>query len=93
MSSQPDRAEAAVTAAGDWLTASEIAQAVAGRKMSALSVTESALARIAQHDPVLNSFTDVVADRARATARAIDAELDAGNNPGAGRRRGKNLLT
>ncbi len=35
------------------------------RKISALAVTEAALARIAQHDPVLNAFTDVTADRAR----------------------------
>src|SRR6202035_4610308 len=82
VSSQPDRAEAAVTAAGDWLTAFEIAQAVAGRKVSALSVTESALARIAQHDPVLNSFTDVTAARARAKARAVDAAVAAGQNAG-----------
>ncbi len=32
--------------------------------MPALGVTEAALARIAKHDPVLNSFTDVTADRA-----------------------------
>ena len=79
MSLQPD---IAVQAGGDWLPASEIAHAVAGRKMSALSVTDAALARIARHDPVLNSFTDVVADRARARARAIDAQIAAGKNPG-----------
>jgi aspartyl-tRNA(Asn)/glutamyl-tRNA(Gln) amidotransferase subunit A len=50
--------------------------------MSALSVTDAALARIAKHDPVLNSFTDVTADRARAKARAIDAMVAAGKNPG-----------
>jgi aspartyl-tRNA(Asn)/glutamyl-tRNA(Gln) amidotransferase subunit A len=69
-------------AGGDWLPASEIAHAVATRKMSALAATDAALARIAAHDPVLNSFTDVVADRARARARAIDAEIAAGKNPG-----------
>jgi aspartyl-tRNA(Asn)/glutamyl-tRNA(Gln) amidotransferase subunit A len=74
--------ETVMTGAGDWLPASDIAKAVAGRKMSALSVTEAALARIVKHDPVLNSFTDVVADRARATARAIDADIAAGKNPG-----------
>jgi 1-carboxybiuret hydrolase len=84
VSLQPDRAKETVGAAdGDWLPASEIAQAVASRKISAAGVTEAALARIARHDPVLNSFTDVVADRARATARAIDAGLAAGKNPGA----------
>jgi AtzE family amidohydrolase len=64
------------------LSASEIAKAVASRKMSALEATESALARIAQHDGVLNSFTDVTADRARARARRVDADVAAGKNPG-----------
>ena len=45
----------------DELSASEIAQAVAGGKMSATAATEAALARIAKHDPDLNSFTDVTA--------------------------------
>jgi AtzE family amidohydrolase len=76
---QPD---IAVQANGEWLPASEIAHAVSGRKMSALAATDAALARIAAHDPVLNSFTDVVADRARARARAIDAQIAAGKNPG-----------
>jgi 1-carboxybiuret hydrolase len=67
---------------GDGLSASEIAQAVNGRKLSALSVTEAALARIAEHDPVLNSFTDVTADRARAKARAVDAAVAAGRHAG-----------
>ena len=71
-----------MTGYGDWLPASEIARAVAARKMSALSATEAALARIARHDPQLNAFTDVVADRARATARAIDAALAAGQAVG-----------
>jgi AtzE family amidohydrolase len=79
VSSQPD---IAVQADGDWMPASEIAHAVSGRKMSALAATDAALARIAGHDPVLNSFTDVVADRARARARAIDAQISAGKNPG-----------
>ena len=66
----------------DGLSASEIAVAVNGGKTSALSVTEAALARIAKHDPILNSFTDVTADRARATARAVDAAIAAGKNAG-----------
>ncbi|UPK27406.1 AtzE family amidohydrolase [Bradyrhizobium sp. 195] len=63
-------------------TASEIASAVAGGKMSALDATEAALARIKQHDTVLNSFTDVTADRARTKARAIDADIAAGKTVG-----------
>jgi aspartyl-tRNA(Asn)/glutamyl-tRNA(Gln) amidotransferase subunit A len=64
------------------MTAAEIASAVAGRKMSALDATEAALARIKQHDGILNSFTDVTADRARAKARAIDADIAAGKDVG-----------
>ncbi|BBO09561.1 amidase [Bradyrhizobium sp. TM102] len=64
------------------MTASDIASAVAGRRMSALDATEAALSRIKQHDSVLNSFTDVTADRARAKARAIDADIAAGKEVG-----------
>jgi 1-carboxybiuret hydrolase len=79
VSLQPDLA---ISADDDGLSGLAIARAVTGRKMSALSVTDAALARIAKHDPVLNSFTDVTADRARAKARAIDAMVAAGKNPG-----------
>src|SRR5207253_7528952 len=71
-----------MTATLDGLSASDIAQAVAGRKISALAVTEAALARIAKHDQVLNCFTDVTADRARAKAAAIDAAIAAGDGAG-----------
>jgi len=77
VSSQPDRA-----AGSDWQTASEIAQAVSAGKLSALAATEAVLARIAAHDGVLNAFTDVVADRARQRAGAIDAALARGDNVG-----------
>jgi aspartyl-tRNA(Asn)/glutamyl-tRNA(Gln) amidotransferase subunit A len=76
---QPD---IATQTGGDWLPASEIARSVLARKMSALAATDVALARIAAHNPVLNCFTDVVADRARTRARAIDAAIAAGKNPG-----------
>ncbi|UPK36197.1 AtzE family amidohydrolase [Bradyrhizobium sp. 186] len=64
------------------LTAADIAKAVAGGQLSALAATEAALARIKQHDAILNSFTDVTADRARAKARAIDADVAAGKKVG-----------
>src|SRR3984957_13976063 len=79
VSLQPD---IAITADRDGLSASEIASAVKARKLSALAVTEAALARIAMHDPILNSFTDVTADRARARARAVDAAIAAGQDAG-----------
>src|SRR5436190_12413858 len=70
VSIRPDRA---MTINTDGLSAQQIAQAVTDRKLSALDATEAALARIAKHDPVLNSFTDITAERARAKARAVDA--------------------
>jgi 1-carboxybiuret hydrolase len=79
VSSQPD----IVVAPGrDGLSASEIAESVKSGKLSALKATEAALSRIAKYDPVLNSFTDITADRARARARAVDAAIAAGKNPG-----------
>src|SRR5467141_2875060 len=79
VSLQPD---IAMIANPDDLSAAEIAHSVAVGKMSALSATEAALARIAKHDPVLNSFTDVTAERARAKARSVDAVIAAGQNAG-----------
>jgi len=71
-----------MTNASDRLSATDIAKAVAGGKMTALDVTEAALARIARHDTILNSFTDVTIDRARSNAKAIDAAIAAGKPVG-----------
>ena len=72
----------AAAVSSDDVSASEIAQAVAERKISALSATEAALARIARYNPVLNCFTDITAERARAKARAVDAAIAAGQSVG-----------
>ncbi|UGY07082.1 AtzE family amidohydrolase [Bradyrhizobium quebecense] len=64
------------------MSAAEVAQAVSSRKITALAATEAALARIAAHDKVLNAFTDVTADRARARAKAVDAAIAAGQPAG-----------
>jgi 1-carboxybiuret hydrolase len=61
-----------------WASAADIAAAVATGETTALAVTEAALARIATRDKALNSFTAVTAERARATARAIDEARAAG---------------
>lgn len=79
MSLQPD---IAMTEKSEALSAAEIAQAVGSGRLSALAATETALARIASHDSVLNSFTDVTADRARAKARAVDVAVAAGQKVG-----------
>jgi aspartyl-tRNA(Asn)/glutamyl-tRNA(Gln) amidotransferase subunit A len=67
-----------------WASAAEIAEAVTtGRATAtATAVVEAALARIAARDPVLNSFTAVTAERARAKAKALDAAVAAGQSPG-----------
>src|SRR6186713_1391482 len=79
VSTQPD---SAMTVNTEGLSAQQIAQAVTDGKLSALAATEAALGRIAKHDSVLNSFTDVTADRARAKARAVDAAIAAGQKVG-----------
>jgi aspartyl-tRNA(Asn)/glutamyl-tRNA(Gln) amidotransferase subunit A len=63
-------------------TVGEIAGAVARGETTALAVTEAALGRIAQLNPLLNAFTDVTGERARARARAIDAGRAAARPPG-----------
>src|SRR5215472_765156 len=58
-----------------WSTASEIATAVALGKTSATAIIDDALARINRRNPILNAFTAVTAERARARAKAIDAAV------------------
>jgi aspartyl-tRNA(Asn)/glutamyl-tRNA(Gln) amidotransferase subunit A len=71
-----------MTAPPESLSAVRIAAAVKAGKLSALEAIDAALARIESHDTILNSFTDVTAERARAKARAVDAEIAAGRNVG-----------
>src|SRR5437016_804700 len=76
------RPDIAMTTDSGTLSASAIANAVATRQLSAQDAIDAALARIKRHDQVLNCFTDITADRARAKARAIDAAIAAGNSAG-----------
>jgi AtzE family amidohydrolase len=64
------------------LSAADIAQAVRAQRVSAVAVTEAALARIAAQDSVLNSFTAVFADQALDAARKVDAAVSQGADPG-----------
>jgi AtzE family amidohydrolase len=66
----------------DFLTAAEIAHKVTDGSLAAVDVIETTLAHIGQRNPVLNSFTAITADRARARAGAIDAARQAGQNLG-----------
>ncbi|RYX96738.1 MAG: AtzE family amidohydrolase [Bradyrhizobiaceae bacterium] len=71
-----------LTSEGAWRPASEIARAVSAQQVSALEVVDVALSKIERHNPILNTFTDVTADRARATARALDAAIAKGDSFG-----------
>ena len=59
-----------------------VAAAVAGRRISALAVVESALERIARLNPALNAVVALRGDAALAEAEALDAQLAAGERPG-----------
>ena len=60
--------------------ASAIADAVRDGVVSASALAQASLARIAQTDPRINAFTAVTAQRALATAAALDARLAVGDS-------------
>ena len=66
----------------DHPTAIEISAAVRDGSRSALEVVEEHLARIAQAEADIHAFNYVMADEAKAAARAIDAKVAAGEDPG-----------
>lgn len=61
-----------------WSSAADTAAAVKSGETSASAVVESALARISELNPLLNAFTAVTAERARARAKSVDAARAAG---------------
>ena len=61
-----------------WTSAAGMATAVGTGKTTAASLIDTALARIASRDRVLNCFTSVTAERARARAAAIDRDRATG---------------
>jgi len=64
-----------------WASARDIAAAVA-RGSRAGAIVEAALDRIARLNPLLNAFTAVTAERARARAASVDAAIAAGKPAG-----------
>ncbi|HEX3340799.1 MAG TPA: AtzE family amidohydrolase [Pseudolabrys sp.] len=64
------------------MTASEIAASVVSGKASAAAVVNDALARIAERNPLLNAFTAVIEDRARARAKSVDTAAATGQKLG-----------
>jgi len=63
-------------------TLSELAAAIAARKISALEATDACLERIGRLNGRLHAFITVDAEGARARARALDADLAAGRRRG-----------
>jgi aspartyl-tRNA(Asn)/glutamyl-tRNA(Gln) amidotransferase subunit A len=64
------------------VTAVTIARAVRAGEQSAVAVVDEHLARIAARDDDLHAFNLVMTDEARAAARAVDARVAAGDDPG-----------
>jgi AtzE family amidohydrolase len=62
--------------------ATGLAQRVRNHEVSATSVVSDAIARIEQHNPLLNCFTTVLTEKAIQDAEAVDAVILAGNDPG-----------
>jgi aspartyl-tRNA(Asn)/glutamyl-tRNA(Gln) amidotransferase subunit A len=58
------------------------AAALRRREVSAAALTEAALARIAERNPLINAYITVTAEAARAAARRADEELRAGIDRG-----------
>jgi aspartyl-tRNA(Asn)/glutamyl-tRNA(Gln) amidotransferase subunit A len=55
-----------------WANAANISEAVRFGKITAQTIIEGTLSRIAKLNPTLNAFTTVTAERARAQAKRID---------------------
>ena len=64
------------------LAAHQLTAGIRAGDFTARAVIEAALARIADHNPKVNAFTDITAARARVKADAIDAAVAVGENPG-----------
>lgn len=63
-------------------TATELAEAICERQVSAMEVLEAHLAHIAKHNPPLNAIVTLDAERARQRAKAADAALACGETWG-----------
>jgi AtzE family amidohydrolase len=66
----------------DWIKASEIAERVRTGTLTARTVVDHTLERIAARNPQLNAFTLVTAERARQKAAQVDQLVAAGRDPG-----------
>ena len=64
------------------LSLTELAAAIAAKKVSSLEATRNCVARLERHGPALNSVAALDAEAALEAARAADAELAAGRARG-----------
>jgi len=55
-----------------WMSATDLAAAIRGRRLSPVDVTEAVLTRIEAANPRINAYCTVAAERARAEARAAE---------------------
>jgi aspartyl-tRNA(Asn)/glutamyl-tRNA(Gln) amidotransferase subunit A len=60
-----------------FLTVAEASSLIAAKKLSPVDLTEAYLARIATFDGLLDSFVTLTSDRARAEAKAAEADITA----------------
>ena len=66
----------------DMIGIATIARGVREGRLSAVALIESRLARIERLNPQLNCFTEILSERARRQADAVDAMVAAGRDPG-----------
>lgn len=66
----------------DLIGIATIARGVREGRLSAVALIESRLARIERLNPRLNCFTEILGERARREAEAVDALVAAGRDPG-----------
>jgi len=64
------------------LSVEEVARRVRSREVPAVEVTEAALARTAQVEPLISAYLEVFEAEARQRASEIDARIAAGEDPG-----------
>jgi amidase len=65
-----------------FMTASDLVGRIRARELSALEVLEAHLAQIDRVNPRVNAIVTLVPEQARAMARAVDAAIARGDDPG-----------
>jgi aspartyl-tRNA(Asn)/glutamyl-tRNA(Gln) amidotransferase subunit A len=65
-----------------FMPAHQLAAAVRRRELSPVEVVDATLARVERFEPALNAFVALRADAARADARALEARIARGEDPG-----------